>query len=137
MRLRTSNHLIRSPMPWRNRLAQSGNAGRFWRRQRVINKAALIALKDLRPNYLLIGKIGATRVFELAQAVVALLEHAVQHADDIVIAQSFALVDLEALDFGIHQAQRRHPLFCTGLHRHLGGLSNLSLEVPHLCNTEG
>jgi hypothetical protein len=62
---------------------------------------------------------------------VALLEHAIEYGQDVIVGEIPALVHLDALYLSIHQPQRSDPILVTGFHGGLRGLANLQLEIRH------
>ena len=63
-----------------------------------------VVLDDADFEYFLIGQFGAAGLLELADGVLALLDHLFQHAEDLVIIKGDALVDFALLDRGSDQA---------------------------------
>ena len=86
---------------------------------------------ELQLEPLLAGQIVPAGLDIVGEAVVALLRHAGERGDDILVFQAAPLIDLHPFELRADQAQGRHPRLVPGLHGRLGGLLDAQLELAH------
>ncbi|KGX49632.1 hypothetical protein Y025_5577 [Burkholderia pseudomallei TSV32] len=81
---------------------------------------------------LLLDEIGAPGGLELADRILALLDHLVDHRGDARVVERHALVDLALLDRGEQQADRREPLAFLRAHRGLHVFTDLVSQTHRI-----